>query len=82
MELQQTDPMPSRLHHLLYRIVFNLPDPFRGFWMAWLIALVFPDAGLRRLAWLALGSIKADIENMDREWAEHGAEASASLINR
>jgi hypothetical protein len=47
--------LPSRIHHLMYRILFNLPDPFRGFWMAWLVALLFPDRGLRRLAWLSLG---------------------------
>jgi hypothetical protein len=41
-------------------------------------ALLLVAAGL---AWLALGSIKADIENMDCEWVERGADAPASVIN-
>ena len=33
------------------------------------------------LAGLALGSIKADTENMDREWVKHGAGGHASRVN-
>ena len=45
----------SRIHHLMYRLNSNLPDPFRGLWMAWVVAIVFPDARLRRLAWISFG---------------------------
>jgi hypothetical protein len=49
----------ARVHHLAYRILYNLPDPFRGFWMAWIVAALWPDRGLRRLAWLSAGVFAA-----------------------
>lgn len=47
--------LPRRMVHLVYRIVGNLPDPFRGFWIGWIVAVAWPDRRLRRLAWLAFG---------------------------
>ena len=35
----------SRIHHLMYRLNSNLPYLFRGLWMAWVVAIVFPTRG-------------------------------------